>query len=184
MIEHPDKLLLEMREAATRLAGQADGSRLARAVLDGEALIERLNLALEATCHLAESASTIEHVPDWVADFLNRRTTVENKLRAPLLAKRKGCPVAPLTPEELWALADELSVPTEFQPLSRREQPEPGDQALREALTPFTQYSIVSISAVGTPATHYTISVESSYQPTFEHFRRARAALAQQEERT
>ncbi|MGN6099860.1 MAG: hypothetical protein ACTHOR_01825 [Devosia sp.] len=53
----------------------------------------------------------------------------------------------------------------------------------REALRPFAQYSVVAISAIGSPATHYAISVESSYQPTFEHFRRARAALSTKETR-
>ena len=54
-------------------------------------------------------------VPDWVAGFLNRRTDVEVALRAPLLAIKKGQPAPPpLTPEELWALADRLSIPEEF----------------------------------------------------------------------
>lgn len=54
-------------------------------------------------------------VPDWVAGFLNRRTDVEATLRAPLKAQRNGLPVPPpLTPEEMWALADKLSVPEEF----------------------------------------------------------------------
>lgn len=56
-------------------------------------------------------------VPDWVDGFLNRRTEVEAVLRAPLKAKRKGQPIPPpMTPEEMWALADRLSVPEEFQP--------------------------------------------------------------------
>ena len=48
----------------------------------------------------------------------------------------------------------------------------------REALRPFAQYTVAAISAAGSPATHYTISVESSYQPKFEHFLRARATLS------
>lgn len=56
-------------------------------------------------------------VPVWVAGFLNRRTDVEVALRAPLTAIKKGHPVPPpLTPEELWALADRLSIPEEFKP--------------------------------------------------------------------
>lgn len=56
-------------------------------------------------------------LPDWVAGFLNRRTDVEVALRAPLIAIKKGQPAPPpMTPEELWALADRLSIPEEFKP--------------------------------------------------------------------
>lgn len=56
-------------------------------------------------------------VPDWVAGFLNRRTAVEEVLRAPVNAQRKGLPAPePLTPEQMWELANKLAVPDEFQP--------------------------------------------------------------------
>ena len=56
-------------------------------------------------------------VPDWVAGFLNRRTVVEEVLRAPMNARKKGLPEPPpLTPEQMWDLADKLGVPEEFQP--------------------------------------------------------------------
>lgn len=49
-------------------------------------------------------------VPDWVAEFLNRRTEVEGVLRAIAKGSRPA-----LTVEKCRALADRLSVPSEFQ---------------------------------------------------------------------
>jgi len=58
-------------------------------------------------------------VPDWVAGLLNRRTDVENILRAPFKAQAKGLPMPdgfPLTAEAMNELANRLSVPAEFMP--------------------------------------------------------------------
>ncbi len=60
-------------------------------------------------------------LPDWVADFLNRRTEVEHVLRAPMNVRKRNArgirhedDPAPLTPEQMWDLANKLSVPTGF----------------------------------------------------------------------
>jgi hypothetical protein len=53
-------------------------------------------------------------LPDWVDDFIKRRTEVEHVLRLPYWAQQKGTPAPdPLTPERLWELANKLSIPTE-----------------------------------------------------------------------
>jgi hypothetical protein len=48
----------------------------------------------------------------WTADLINRMVNVEKKLRAPLWAIKKGRPAPTYTPEDLFALANELSIPT------------------------------------------------------------------------
>lgn len=69
-----------------------------------------------------EAVAIPEH-PAWIADLLNRRWEVEHVLRAPTnIAKRNasrkdGKPEPlpdPLTPEQMWELANKLSVPSEF----------------------------------------------------------------------
>lgn len=71
--------------------------------------------------------------PEWVADFLNRRTEVENWLRAPAQTQRKGRPVPPSpTPEEMEQWANRLGVPTEVSAYSAQPR-SPVDQ-LRDAV--------------------------------------------------
>ncbi|MDR3471561.1 MAG: DUF87 domain-containing protein [Devosia sp.] len=111
VMEYPDKLIADVNEAAAALATLPDGHRLARAVVDMRDLHERLNLALEATCTLIQATAGDT---TWIADFLNRRTEVERALRAPMKAWRKGFPQPALTPDQLWELANRLSISSEF----------------------------------------------------------------------
>ena len=77
----------------------------------------RVSELLEANNRYLEWARAAEARPhpEWVADLLNRRSEVEVRLRAPMLAKRKRRPLpAPLTPEELWDLANALGIPSEL----------------------------------------------------------------------
>lgn len=53
----PEKLIADCKEAAARLANQADGHRLADAVLQMATLVVNLNCALGAACDLAEKAT-------------------------------------------------------------------------------------------------------------------------------
>ncbi len=54
-------------------------------------------------------------LPDWVDDFIKRRTEVEHVLRLPFWAQQKGTPAPePLTPEKLWELANKLSIPSDL----------------------------------------------------------------------
>lgn len=58
----------------------------------------------------------LAHNPDvqrlWVADMITRMVNVENKLRAPMWAIKKGKPAPTYTAEDLFALANELMLPT------------------------------------------------------------------------
>lgn len=65
----------------------------------------------------SEPVASEAPLPDWVAGVINRRGTVENALRAPLIAQKKGLPMPegfPLTAEAMNELANKLSVPDEF----------------------------------------------------------------------
>lgn len=76
--------------------------------------MHRAATALQSlSAELAEAKANPPH-PAWVADFLNRRTEVENWLRAPAQAQRKGRPVpsAP-TPDEMERWANRLGIPSE-----------------------------------------------------------------------
>jgi hypothetical protein len=87
-----------------------------------------------------------EH-PDWIADFLNRRTEVEHALRAPLNAikeaqkhKRPAPELVPLTAEQTWDLANKLSVPSEFGVTYRPRYQAPHDVAeqIAQVVEPFS----------------------------------------------
>lgn len=104
-------------------------------------------------------------VPDWVADFLNRRCKVETALR-------KG---QPLLPDEMKRLAVLLSVPSEY---PKAPPIEPLKMQLIEALRP-----------LATIADEYGDQEDDDFQVwkdfdllgatlPLKHFRRARAALA------
>lgn len=117
-IESPDKLTADLALAAAALAALPDGAQHVATIEHAAALILMLNRSLEATCKLAEKAATI---PDWVADFLNRRTEVEIILRLPVNTQKRNQqhgrddPLPPmLTPEQMWEMANRLSVPSEF----------------------------------------------------------------------
>lgn len=86
-----------------------------------------------------------EH-PQWIADLLNRRTEVENWLRAPAQAQRKGRPVPPPpTPDEMERWANRLGAPTEVAPYSA--QPTPTDDELGGAYVP----KIIEFDGEGDP---------------------------------
>jgi hypothetical protein len=130
-LESPDKLTADLALAAAALAALPDGAAHAAAVEHAAALITMLNRSLEATCHLAEKAAA---VPDWVADFLNRRTEVEIILRLPVNTRKRNQqhgrddPMpALLTPERMWEMANRLSVPSEFAALSKATEPQEPD---------------------------------------------------------
>lgn len=61
-------------------------------------------------------------VPDWVGDFINRRTDIENELRA-MAAGKLPLPTA----EDCRRMADTLSIPSNFlrpyPPLAARPEP-------------------------------------------------------------
>jgi hypothetical protein len=85
------------------------------------ASIRKRSSELASVWHeLHDRRKEIEFVP-WIADFLNLRTTVEHALRAPYQererAKRHQRPepeFKPLSIDEMWELANTLSIPSEF----------------------------------------------------------------------
>jgi len=120
-MEFPDKLLANLDDFAKAYAWLMPED--CKAVEQAAALIRAQHLTLEAVTRLAEKSAAETRVPDWVADFLNRRTEVEHVLRAPTnVAKRNAArrdgktdPLPPaLTPDQMWELANRLSVPSEF----------------------------------------------------------------------
>lgn len=48
----------------------------------------------------------------WTADLINRMVNVERKLRAPMWAIQQGKPRPVYTAEDLFVLANELTIPT------------------------------------------------------------------------
>lgn len=108
------------------------------------------------SAELAEAKANLPH-PAWVVDFLNRRTEVENWLRAPANAQRKGLPVpTPPPPDEMERWANRLGVPGEVaayskQPdsyaelLTRAITAEAEARAMREALEPFAAEKMPSL---------------------------------------
>ena len=100
------------------------------------ALQAQADALAEARREVAQGIGNAKHTimrEEWVADFLNRRTEVENWLRAPAQTQRKGRPVPPSpTPEEMEQWANRLGVPTEVSAYSAQPR-SPVDQ-LRDAV--------------------------------------------------
>jgi len=118
-MEFPDKLLADLDDFAKAYAWLMPED--CKAVEQAAALIRAQHLAIEAVTRLAEKSAAETRVPDWVADFLNRRTEVEHALRLPANVRKNNIlhgtddPLPPiLTPDQMWELANRLSVPSEF----------------------------------------------------------------------
>lgn len=118
-MEFPDKLLADLDDFAKAYAWLM--SEDCKTVAQAAALIRTQHLALEAVTRLAEKAAAETRMPDWVADFLNRGTEVEHVLRLPANVRKNNAlhdrddPLPPtLTPDQMWELANLLSVPNEF----------------------------------------------------------------------
>ena len=78
------------------------------------------------TRDLSEGAKVV-----WTADLVNRMANVEHKLRAPMQAIKKGKVAPTYTAEDLWELANELSIPS---PLRAGLEPAEGVPQLPEAV--------------------------------------------------